>query len=107
MRVSGNPLRSTPETTANRFWRVSKCLTDLNLKTDISWVRRLTASNPQLPEEFKKFKTTTADFQLQAEDTQQIAGYVEGLKEGYPEAQISQFVIYCFGNQGYRVFDVV
>ncbi|MCP4712968.1 MAG: AAA family ATPase, partial [Planctomycetes bacterium] len=27
-------------------------LTDLNLKTDISWVRRLTASNPQLTEEF-------------------------------------------------------
>ena len=56
--------------------------------------------------EFKKLKTTIADFQLQAEDTQQIAGYVEGLKEEYPEAKISQFVIYCFGNQGFRVFDV-
>ncbi|MCI5126091.1 MAG: AAA family ATPase, partial [Candidatus Electrothrix sp. AR5] len=29
-----------------------KHLTDLNLKTDISWVRRLTASNPALTEEF-------------------------------------------------------
>ena len=54
--------------------------------------------------EFKKFKTSIVDFQLQAEDTQQIAGYVAGLQEEYPEAQISQFVIYCFGNQGFRVF---
>lgn len=27
-------------------------LTDLNLKTDLHWVKRLTASNPQLTEEF-------------------------------------------------------
>ena len=54
--------------------------------------------------EFKKFKTSLAEFQLQAEDTRQIAGYVAGLEEEYPEAQISQFVIYCFGNQGFRVF---
>ncbi len=56
--------------------------------------------------EFKKFKTTIADFELQDEDTKQIAGYVEGLKEEYPEARISQFVIYCFGNQGFRVFEI-
>lgn len=56
--------------------------------------------------EFKKFKTSIADFQLQAEDTRQIAGYVEGLKQEYPEARISQFVIYCIGNQGFRVFAV-
>ena len=54
--------------------------------------------------EFKKFKTSIAEFQLHAEDIQQIAGYVEGLREEYSEAQISQFVIYCFGNQGFRVF---
>ncbi|OQY47521.1 MAG: hypothetical protein B6242_04875, partial [Anaerolineaceae bacterium 4572_78] len=42
----------------------------------------------------------------QDEDTKQIAGYVEGLKEEYPEARISQFVIYCFGNQGFRVFEI-
>ncbi len=54
--------------------------------------------------EFAKFKTTIADFQPQPEDTEQIAGYVEGLKKEYPEARISQFVIYCFGNQGFRVF---
>ncbi len=31
---------------------IPKHLTDLNLKTDISWVRRLTASNPALTEAF-------------------------------------------------------
>ena len=56
--------------------------------------------------EFKKLKTTLADFQLQAEDTRQLAGYVAGLQQEYPEARISQFVIYCFGNQGFRVFEV-
>lgn len=56
--------------------------------------------------EFKTFKTTIEDFQLQEEDTRQIAGYVEGLQQEYPEAKTSQFVIYCFGNQGFRVFEV-
>ena len=55
---------------------------------------------------FNKFKTTIEDFTLQPEDTAQIAGYVEGLTQEYPEAQVSQFVIYCIGNQGFRVFDV-
>jgi hypothetical protein len=55
---------------------------------------------------FEKLKTTVDDFELQQADTEQIAGYVEGLKQEYPEAKISQHVIYCFGNQGYRVFDV-
>lgn len=56
--------------------------------------------------QFKKLKTSLSKFQLQEEDKDQIAGYVEGLKKEYPEAQISQFVIYCFGNQGFRVFSV-
>ncbi len=55
---------------------------------------------------FKKLKTTIEDFQLQQEDTRQIADYVEGLKQEYPEARVSQFVIYCVGNQGFRVFEV-
>ena len=55
---------------------------------------------------FNKLNTSIADFQLRKQDTQQIAGYVEGLKEEYPEAKISQYVIYCFGNQGFRVFNV-
>ena len=56
--------------------------------------------------EFKKLKTSIDAFELQEEDKEQIAGYVEGLIREYPEAQISQFVIYCFGNQGFRVFPV-
>ena len=54
--------------------------------------------------ELRKLNTTIDAFVLQPEDTVQIAGYVEGLRREYPEAQIAQFVIYCFGNQGFRVF---
>ena len=56
--------------------------------------------------EFKKFNSSIEDFELQEEDTRQIAGYIEGLRQEYPESQISQFVIYCIGNQGFRVFEV-
>jgi hypothetical protein len=56
--------------------------------------------------DFAKFKTTIDEFELQLSDTEQIAGYVEGLKQEYPEAKISQHVIYCFGNLGFKVFDV-
>jgi hypothetical protein len=56
--------------------------------------------------ELRKLKTNIVDWKLKPEDTDQIAGYVEGLKKEYPEAKISQFVIYCFGNQGFRVFTV-
>ncbi len=56
--------------------------------------------------EFKKCKTTINAFQLRDEDTAQIAGYVEGLQQEYPEANVSQWVIYCIGNQGFRVFEV-
>jgi len=54
----------------------------------------------------KKSKTSIKNWELLEEDTRQIKGYVEGLKKEYPEARISQFVIYCFGNQGFRVFTV-
>ncbi|WP_179953339.1 hypothetical protein [Desulfobotulus mexicanus] len=55
---------------------------------------------------FNKFHTDIKNFTLIPEDTQQIAGYVEGLKNECPEAKISQHVIYCFGNQGFKVFDI-
>jgi len=54
----------------------------------------------------KKLKTSIEEFKLIEADTKQINGYVEGLKNEYPEANISQFVIYCFGNKGFRVFEV-
>ncbi|OQX01767.1 MAG: AAA family ATPase [Desulfobacteraceae bacterium IS3] len=56
--------------------------------------------------ELRKMKSSVKKFRLRREDTLQIAGYVAGLKQEYPEAKISQYVIYCFGNQGYRVFNV-
>ena len=56
--------------------------------------------------DFKKLKTSIDAFELQEEDKKQIAGYVEGVIKEYPEAKISPFVIYCFGNQGFRVFAV-
>ncbi len=56
--------------------------------------------------EFRKLKTSLDDFTLQHEDTEQIAGYVEGLRREYPEAKVSQHVIYCMGNLGWRVFRV-
>ena len=54
----------------------------------------------------KKFKTTLVTFQLQAEDTEQVNGYAEGLRQEFPRAHIECYVIYCIGNQGFRVFRV-
>ncbi|WP_446010403.1 AAA family ATPase [Candidatus Electrothrix sp.] len=54
--------------------------------------------------EFRKLKTDIEEFQVRSEDTEQINGYAEGLRQEYPNATISKFVIYCFGNQGFRVF---
>ncbi|MBF0202371.1 MAG: AAA family ATPase [Desulfamplus sp.] len=56
--------------------------------------------------EFRKFKCAINDFMLRDDDVEQIEGYVKGLKTEYPEAKISKHVIYCFGNIGYKVFDV-
>lgn len=56
--------------------------------------------------EFKKRKTSIEKFTLQADDTTQIKGYAQGLRQEYPNANISLFVIYCVGNQGFRVFTV-
>jgi hypothetical protein len=56
--------------------------------------------------ELRKSKSSIKNWKLEKSDTRQIAGYVEGLKKEYPEAHISQFVIYCFGNKGFRVFEV-
>ncbi len=61
-------------------------------------------SNSKFNQQFKGI--SLADFTLQAADTEQIAGYVEGLRGEYPQAQVRQFVIYCIGNEGFRVFEV-
>ncbi|RWX45307.1 PD-(D/E)XK nuclease superfamily protein [Candidatus Electrothrix aarhusensis] len=57
--------------------------------------------------ELRKMKTSIEDFQVRIEDTEQINGYAEGLRAEYPKAEISKFVIYCFGNQGFRVFQAM
>ena len=51
-------------------------------------------------------KTTVENFTLQQADTEQIRGYAAGLRSQYAEAVISLHVIYCFGNQEFRVFEV-
>jgi len=56
--------------------------------------------------ELTKMKTTVENFTLQEADTEQILGYAAGLRSQYAEAVISLHVIYCFGNQGFRVFEV-
>ncbi len=62
--------------------------------------------------EFKYFsnaefqKMNMDDFAPRPEDTEQLAGYVEGLVREYPETKIFRYVIYCFGNQGFRVFEI-
>jgi hypothetical protein len=55
----------------------------------------------------KKFKTSIPAFQLQAEDTEQVNGYAAGLQREFPRAHIERYVIYCIGNQGFRVFPVI
>jgi len=55
---------------------------------------------------FKKLQTSVDKFALRGKDTGQIAGYVQGLEKEYPEAEISQYVIYCFGNKGFRIFEI-
>lgn len=55
---------------------------------------------------FRKLRTSVGKFALREKDTGQLAGYVGGLRKEYPEADISQYVIYCFGNMGFRVFEI-
>ena len=56
--------------------------------------------------EMKEKKIRLDHFTLPVKDTEQIRGYAQGLQREYPEAHIALFVIYCFGNQGFRVFTV-
>lgn len=56
--------------------------------------------------ELRKLNTTIEDFTLRPGDSDQITGYIQGLQHEYPEAQIAAFVIYCFSNQGFRIFAV-
>ena len=57
--------------------------------------------------EFSRFNKTPETFELQPEHEQQVQGYGKGLIREYPQADIRLFVIYCFGNMGFRVFEVM
>jgi len=56
--------------------------------------------------EMIRTKTHIDAFSLQAEDTEQIIGYAQGAKQEEPSVVLNLYVIYCFGNQGFRVFEV-
>ena len=56
--------------------------------------------------QFEKFGVSSQAFELRPEDAEQIDGYVAGLNQEYPEAKVTRHVIYCFGNKGFKVFDV-
>lgn len=56
--------------------------------------------------EWNRMNKKMEGFSVLDEDAQQIRGYAEGLLQEYPEAKIRLFIIYCFGNQGFRVFEV-
>jgi len=55
---------------------------------------------------FKKMKTPVKNFKLKKKDADQLKNYVDSLKKSYPTATIKEYLIYCFGNKGFRVFDI-
>jgi len=63
-------------------------------------------SNSAIKKKLQTDKITLDEFTVQEEDLKQVRGYIQGLRREYPEAQVSQFVIYCFGNLDFRVFAV-
>lgn len=56
--------------------------------------------------EFARMKCSIDNIHLRKKDSIQILGYAEGLKKEYPEVNVHLFVIYCIGNQGFRIFEV-
>ena len=53
---------------------------------------------------FKAFKCKIDDFHRQADDALQLKKYVDDIKKEWPKATIESWLIYCFGNQGFRIF---
>lgn len=56
--------------------------------------------------EWARMNTSIESFSVRDEDTKQIMGYAEGLRSEYPQALVRMFVIYCIGNQGFKVIEV-
>jgi len=55
---------------------------------------------------FKAFKCKTDNFQLQKNDALQLKKYIADIKKEWPKATIEPYLIYCFGNQGFKVFSI-
>ena len=55
----------------------------------------------------KAFKCKTDDFQLQENDALQLKKYIADIKKEWPRATIEPYLIYCFGNQGFKIFSMV
>jgi hypothetical protein len=58
-------------------------------------------------QEIRKQRINIKKFQLIPGDQDQIEGYCQGLAEEYPQSRVFKYVIYCFGNKGYRIFRVI
>jgi len=56
---------------------------------------------------FKAFKCKIDDFQLQKNDALQMKQYIDDIKNEWPKATIEPYLIYCFGNQGFKVFSMI
>jgi hypothetical protein len=62
---------------------------------------RLNKISPGLPATDK-----ISQFQPPAKDSEQLKGYEAQWKQQHPGSGNKSFLIYCFGNQGFRVFPV-
>ena len=44
------------------------------------------------------------DFQMQENDAKQLKKYIDDIQKEWPKATIEPYLIYCFGNQGFKVY---
>ncbi|MCA1916397.1 ATP-binding protein [Methanospirillum hungatei] len=56
--------------------------------------------------ELSRLSWTIDEFNPPNEDIMQIQGYAQGLNREYPHNSFRLFLIYCFGNQGFCVFEI-
>ncbi|MEM7537317.1 MAG: PD-(D/E)XK nuclease domain-containing protein [Chloroflexota bacterium] len=47
-----------------------------------------------------------AEFEALDEDIDQLRGYARDLEQEVQEIEVRQFLIYCFGNEGFRLFEI-
>ncbi len=54
-------------------------------------------------QKFTQSGQTLETFEALSEDMNQLQSYEQALQQESPETQIASYLVYCFGNQGYRV----